>query len=247
MNINNKIGWCDATWNPVTGCSPESEGCLNCWAKRLAETRLRGRVGYDLKEPFDVTFHPNRLDEPLKLKKSSMIFVSSMGDLFHPDVQGQWLLDIWHVMEHSPQHTFLVLTKRPLIARSFLLSREPIKHIWIGVTAENQTRADERIPILLSIPAAKHFVSVEPILDPVNLEPYLLSDYDKAACEIQLLEPLGGFNYRKLKWVIAGPETGPNKRPYKDEWIEDLYKQSEAAGVPFWDKRKQNITERKRP
>jgi len=238
MNTNNKIGWCDATWNPVTGCSPESEGCLNCWAKRLAETRLRGRIGYDLKEPFDVTFHPNRLDEPLKLKKPSMIFVSSMGDLFHPDVQDQWLLDIWHVMEHSPQHTFLVLTKRPLIARSFLLSREPIKHIWIGVTAENQARADERIPILLSIPAAKHFVSVEPMLGPVDLR---FND-EEEDCD-------GCMEDRRhnLNWVIAGPETGPNKRPCKDEWIEDLHKQSEAAGVPFWDKRKQNITERKRP
>jgi protein gp37 len=153
-----------------------------------------------------------------------------MGDLFHPEVHDQWLLDIWHIMEHSQQHTFLILTKRPLSARSFLLSRDPMKHIWIGVTAENQARADERIPILLSIPAAVHFVSCEPLLEPVDIGLYL---------------PGISRHYSDvLNWVIAGPETGQKPRECKPEWITDLWRQCQAAGVPFFDKREQFIERR---
>lgn len=254
-----KIEWCDEVWNPVTGCDPISEGCQNCYAARMAN-RLQGRFGYPAGDPFRVIWHPDKEHQPSHWRKPRRIFVISMGDLFHKDVPDEY---IWKVFEKATcgnrRHTYMFLTKRPARMKQwFDLYQERFWHyhapgqpkrpcvtpdwpdpqIWLGVTAENQARADERIPILLSIPAAVHFVSAEPMLGPVDLETYLLSDADKAAHEDQLLEPIQGFNYRKLNWVIAGPETGPGKRKCKNFWINHLWLQCGAAGVPFFDKRK---------
>lgn len=182
-----KIEWTEYSWNPVTGCTPASEGCQNCYAKRMA-TRLKGRYGYPEDEPFKVTLHPEKLKEPLKWKKPRRVFVCSMGDLFHEQVPDEYIAKVWEVMSNASQHTFLVLTKRPQRMKDFLArlgwyihdrdgypmeavldegGKYTLKNVWLGVTAENQQRADERIPILLQIPAAVRFVSIEPMLGPV--------------------------------------------------------------------------------
>jgi protein gp37 len=85
MGDKSKIEWLDggASWNPITGCTPISEGCANCYARTMAETRLRGMFGYDKEDPFKITYHFNKLEQPLKWKKPRKIFVCSMGDLFH--------------------------------------------------------------------------------------------------------------------------------------------------------------------
>ncbi len=106
MGDRSKIEWTDATWNPITGCSPVSEGCENCYAKREAEGRLRGRCGYDKDEPFKVTLHPDKLDQPLRWTKPRRIFVCSMGDLFHEDVPRAWIEDVFNVILECRQHTF---------------------------------------------------------------------------------------------------------------------------------------------
>ena len=150
-----KIEWADAVWNPITGCSPVSEGCHNCYAKRMAN-RLRGWCGYPKDEPYKVTFHPDRLDQPLKWKKPRRIFVCSMGDLFHEGVKFNWVHEVWDIMKACPHHVFIVLTKRPgrmqvVVKHIYSLDRvgwvmDFWNHVWPGVTAENQKRADERIP-----------------------------------------------------------------------------------------------------
>lgn len=127
-----KIEWCEETWNPITGCSPISEGCQNCYAKRMAN-RLRGRFGYPEDEPFRVTLHPDKLEQPLRWKKPRKIFVCSMSDLFHEDVNDEWLDRIfttirqcltykWYGETWHPviKHTFLVLTKRPERMKMFI-------------------------------------------------------------------------------------------------------------------------------
>lgn len=245
-----RIEWAHKVWNPITGCSPVSEGCQNCYARRMAN-RLRGRCGYPKENPFKVTLHPERLDEPLKWRKPRKVFVCSMSDLFHPDVPFDYITQVFDVMcswrwpnkeaerigdeslLEDPGHTYMVLTKRPERVQDWLqwlfeywpgdspvnvnLSAEGHfgRHIWFGVTAENQQRADERIPILLQIPATVRFVSVEPMLGPVDLTNFIIGP-------------------NKLDWVICGSETGPNHRETCIEWIGDLCDQCEHAGVPFF-------------
>ncbi|GAG05438.1 unnamed protein product, partial [marine sediment metagenome] len=179
--MTTKIEWASESWNPITGCTPISEGCANCYAKKMAQ-RLKGRFGYPEDEPFRVTFHPDKLDQPLKWRKPRHIFVVSMGDLFHPGILWSDNQEIWEIMAKCPQHTFMILTKRVERMRIFLTEDLnyklplPLPNVYLGVTAENQQRADERIPILLQIPAAKRFVSIEPMLGPVDLTNYLPND-----------------------------------------------------------------------
>ncbi len=217
------IEWCDETWNPVTGCSPVSEGCANCWAKRMAK-RLKGRYGYPADEPFRVTLHKDRLGEPLRWKRPRRIFVNSMSDTFHPDVPEEFIDAIFTVMTNpvlgAPWHTYLLLTKRP--ERIPPKAWDPAwKNVWPGVTVENQKQV-ERIPILLQIPAAVRFVSCEPMLEPINLRRAFGSEGPRQTY------------IEQLDWVIAGSESGPKRRPADPQWFRSLRDQCQAARVPFF-------------
>lgn len=205
-------------------------------------------------------FVQQALLKPFKWKKPRMIFVCSMSDLFHKDNSFADILRIWDVMCQLPQHTFQVLTKRPeRMLEFYKWMGDRVKadgfdsipsgsdnsldyigtpdHIWIGVTVENQKRADERIPVLLEIPAKVKFLSCEPLLSDI-LFPWFdgwLPSYnnpDNSGCE-QPAEPM----LNCLDWVIAGPETGPGKRPMKKEWLANIYTQCISANVPFFDKK----------
>jgi protein gp37 len=259
------IEWATKTWNPVTGCTPISDGCQNCYAKRMAK-RLAGRCGYPKDDPFRVTLHPERLKEPMHWRKPEKIFVCSMADLFHNDVPFDFIQKVFDVMVMAKQHTFLLLTKRPQKMNVFMKrlmaqrndfveslkdinirrparkwAEQPPRNVWLGVTAENQDQADERVPILLQIPAAKRFVSVEPMLGPVDLtnikpDKYLnmnvLEGYGvskKSHCQ-----SIPNAYCNKIDWVICGGETGPNARPMHPDWARLLRDQCVAAGVPFF-------------
>lgn len=255
-----KIEWCDAAWNPTSGCTPVSEGCQNCYARAFAH-RLCGRFGYPEDEPFRVTLHPERLEEPLRWRKPRRVFVNSMGDLFHEDVPESFISAVFFVMQAAKEHTFLILTKRPKRMAEFIdrwvhcdhaypdhawrigadssagcppgcghyrregKQRLPLPNVLLGVTAENQKTANERIPILLQIPAAVRFVSCEPLLGPVDLEKLLGS-----ATEAR--EVVNGWHC--IDWVICGGETGPGARPMHPDWVRNLRDQCQATGVPFF-------------
>lgn len=239
-----KIQWATKVWNPVTGCSAISSGCKNCYAKRMAETRLRGRFGYDEDDPFRTTFHADKLLEPTKWKKPSMIFISSMGDLFHKDVKYSWLEDLFEVMAAEKRHIFIVLTKRPHRMKEcfeFFFGDNHAPNIWLGVSCENQKAANERIPTLLEIPAALRLVSLEPLLGPVSLRQTI---YEKTCC-IDALAGLHGWpphvpilDHNRLGWVIAGCESGPAHRPMNMDWVRSIRDQCNdpdlAQPVPFF-------------
>jgi protein gp37 len=193
--------------------------------------------GWNPREHFAVRFHPARLDQPLRWRKPRRVFVCSMGDLFHEDVETNRLRDIWFTMMLAKQHTFMVLTKRPeniipqLHRTAWKLNSDspylckPMwpDHIWIGVTAENQEMADKRIPILLQTPAAVRFVSVEPMLGRIDLQPFLeWTDLD------------GGRVNRGPHWVICGEESGPKRRLSPINAIQELREQCVSAGIPFF-------------
>jgi protein gp37 len=128
--MNTKIEWCDETWNPITGCTPISEACEHCYAKRMAN-RLRGRFGYPKDEPFRITLHPDRLDQPLRWKKPRMIFVCSMGDLFHEDIPAKSIIDCLSIMAEAWHHTFLILTKRPERAKEIFTHPTVANDVWL--------------------------------------------------------------------------------------------------------------------
>lgn len=240
--VKNRDGSQGLTWNPVTGCTKISPGCQNCYAERMAK-RLRGRCGYPADDPFRVTLHPERLEEPLRWRKPSKIFVCSMGDLFHEAVPDDFIHRVFATIGQCPQHTFIILTKRPKRMKAFIedyyacespsgneqgLHIQP--NVWLGVTTENQEMADRRIPILLQIPAAVRFISVEPMLGDINIAGYLGWNG---------LRRMGdGLLYRwvapKIDWIICGGETGPDARPMHPDWVRSLRDQCQSAGVPFY-------------
>jgi protein gp37 len=238
--VQNPDGTKGETWNPITGCTPAgSPGCDNCYAKRMAQ-RLKGRYGYLKDDPFKVTFHPDRLDQPLRWKKPRRIFVVSMGDLFHEDVEWNWQYKIFEIMLINQEHTYLILTKRPkrmkkvLLDIWFHLGRNypeskpdfPLRNIWLGITAENQQEADKRIPILLQIPATVRFVSIEPMLSEIKLWDHNIDEcptyYDGCNCK------------EGINWVIVGGESGPGARPMNPGWVRSIRDQCQGAGVPFF-------------
>lgn len=209
-----KIEWAQETWNPITGCTSISEGCQNCYAARMTKRNL---WGYDFRPG---TEHPNRWEAPSHWRKPRLIFVGSMGDIFHEAVTDAQLDRLFTTMTHpmggASHHTYMLLTKRPerILQAPFERFAE-WPNIWLGVTAENQRRADERIPILLEIPARIRFVSIEPMLGPVRI----------------------GVTGTALDWVVCGGETGPGARAMGLTWAFDLRDQCAEAGIPFFFKK----------
>ena len=263
MSGPTKIEWADSSWNPVTGCTKVSAGCARCYAERQAK-RFAGRVGYPKDNPFAVTLHPERLNEPLRWRKPRRIFVCSMGDLFHPDVPDEFIDQVFNVMaqaytrSHPPAqvHTFMILTKRPKrmaqYLRSWLRGQDgnesppgavrPLWNVWLGTSVEDQPTADERIPYLLRCPAAVRFMSYEPALRPVGLHSLALSGAKPSGFIDALGNQSGEFSFQShrvgdlpsLDWVIAGGESGPHARPAHPDWFRSVRDQCQAAGVPFF-------------
>lgn len=218
MSGVSKIEWTTATWNPVTGCTKVSPGCDHSYAETFAE-RWRGTPGHAYEQGFDLTLRPERLDWPLKQRKSLTIFVNSMSDLFHADVPEQYIRQVWAVMEEADQHTFQVLTKRAermerMLGRWHSLddgeSWPVVPNVWLGVSVESPAYYS-RIRHLRRTPAAVRFLSCEPLLAP-------LPDL-----------PLDGID-----WVIVGGESGPGARPMHPDWVRDIRDQCVGAGVPFF-------------
>jgi protein gp37 len=255
MADKSKIEWCDATISPLYGCTRVSPACQNCYAEKLAARFVRnpqvqhlyaGTVGTGGKWTGKLNLHPERMEEALRWKKPRRIFVASQADLFHEDVPDSFLDAVFAYMAFAPQHTFLLLTKRPERMRYYLTvhckTSEPIinadgsktftvgvplplPNVWLGVTVEDQQRADERIPVLLDTPAAKRFVSMEPLLGPVYIGEYLSGNR-----WMQSGYPMDA----PLDWVIAGGESGPNARPSHPDWFRSLRDQCSQTGVPFF-------------
>jgi protein gp37 len=214
-------------------------------------TRLRGRFGYPEDNPFRVTLHPGRVSslEPALRGTGKIIFVCSMGDLFHQDVPESFIREILKLVTATGQHTFFMLTKRPERMRNvfesyYATGAAIIRNLWLGVTAENQARANERIPVLLQIPAAVRFVSVEPMLGPVDLSKWLgecnFCGSSAAKCGSDLWKrgkkccPDCTHNGVYLNWIICGGETGPGARPMHPDWVRSLRNQCQEAGIPFF-------------
>lgn len=206
---NTKISWTNKTWNPILGCSKYSAGCANCYAEALTK-----RFPQAFPNGFNVTLHPERLDEPKHVKKPTMFFVCSMSDIFHKDVPFEYINKVMKTIKACPQHTFQLLTKRASRMYEYMEDYDychPCENGWCGVTVEN-VASKERIEYLREIfNVPVRFLSCEP-----------------------LLEDLGELNLTNIDWVIVGGETGPKARPMMKEWVLNIKRQCDKQGVPFF-------------
>ncbi|MED5546090.1 MAG: phage Gp37/Gp68 family protein [Pseudomonadota bacterium] len=240
MADGTRIEWTEATWNPITGCSIASPGCTNCYAMKLAGTRMKrheSRAGLTQDSKAgpvwtgEVRFNENWLDQPVRWKRGRMIFVCAHGDLFHESVPDAWIDRVFSVMANAPQHTFQVLTKRSGRMRRYLtalperirdmhcdpgldFSSLPLPNVWLGVSVEDQARADERVADLRATPAAMRWLSCEPLLEEISFDP----------CELSAID-----------WIVVGGESGKGARPMHPDWVRSLRDQcAVACGVPFF-------------
>jgi protein gp37 len=209
---NTIISWTDLTWNVWSGCSKVSPGCAHCYAETLSENK-RGTRAFPV--GFDLTYRWHKLLEPLKLKGTKRIFVNSMSDLYYEAVPLSDIQRVFEVMNECHArglgHQFQILTKRSerMLELSPKLTFTP--NIWQGVSVENQ-RWTSRLDDLVEVPAEIRFVSVEPMLGPVDLTEWL----------------------DRLHWIIVGGESGPGYRPMEREWVYSVRDQCRAANVAFF-------------
>ncbi len=230
----------DRPWSCISGCTPYSPGCEHCWSATITR-RFRGggyKQGSIWREPCltddkghfngKIITHPERLDIPLKRRKRTVFAL--WNDIMHEDVPFDFIKSAWEVMGNCPQHIFLILTKRakrlPEIAH-WLYRQENIKNIWLGVTVCNQQEADDKIPLLLQVPAAVHLISIEPMLGSIKLFDEENNSYDWTENGRDCLKP-------HIGWVILGGETGPGARPMQTKWVRSIRDQCQEAGIPFF-------------
>lgn len=209
MGSRSSIEWTEYTWNPVTGCTKVSPGCLNCYAERMAR-RLQAMGQPNYRDGFKVAMHEAVLRAPFGWRRPSMVFVNSMSDLFHKEVPVFFIQKAFEVMRGLPLHRFQILTKRAerLAELSRLLPWA--ENIWMGVSVETRDYI-HRIDTLRQTGALVKFLSIEPLLGPIP-----------------------ELNLTGIDWVIVGGESGPRARPMKKEWVTDIRDQCLGAGVAFF-------------
>ena len=204
-----KIEYCTKVWSIITGCTPVSAGCDQCWASRQIRSGRTPAV-HGSTDFSKITFHPSRLDEPLLWRKPQRVFVCSMGDLFHEDVPNAALSAISVMIRECSWHTFLILTKRPERMKHYISSINPIRNLWLGVSVESPDYL-WRVDHLRQTPAALRFISFEP-----------------------LIADVGKVDLTGISWAIVGAESGPRRRPCNIEWVRSLKDQCVAARVPIF-------------
>jgi protein gp37 len=201
MGKGTSIEWADSTWNPWYGCVKVSPGCQHCYMYQWAE-----RAG---KNPRQVTRSKTRFREPLQWSDGQSIFTCSLSDFFI-DQADPWRPEAWEIIRQTPQHTYLILTKRPERIREHLPAGWPFPHVWLGVSIESPAylwRAD----VLQTVPAAGRFLSCEP-----------------------LLADLGRLDLSGIGCVIVGGESGPTHRPIVPAWVQSIRDQCVGADVSFF-------------
>lgn len=231
------------SWNPVSGCTPISEGCRNCWARAML-TRFGSKGG---EQRGAVVLHHDRLGHPLRWCHPRTIAVNFLGDLFHEDVPDKFVGDVFGVIGCAKHHRFLLLTKRPERARSLirrmydernivignrLSTIRSFDAIWLGVSVEDQRTADERIPLLLDTPAEHRWLSLEPQIGPVKLAAHL---YEWEEACIGDRDP-GHPEERtpRIEWIVQGCESGPQRRPFDLDWARSVRDECARVGVPYF-------------
>lgn len=242
MGEATNISWCHSTLNFWVGCTEVSAACNFCYARTMSERYGWAKWG---DYPRHRTALSTRHHNPMKWQRTAKqfiekmsgrrrVFVNSLSDFFDNQVPPDWRADSWALMAECPDLDFLLLTKRPqnikkMLPASYveqLVGRDlppwPWRNVWLGVTAENQEEADRRIPALLKVPATVHFISAEPLLEPIDVSRWMTET---------------GWPH-SLDWVITGCESGRNARPFPVDGDRMLRDQCKTAGVAFFEKQR---------
>jgi protein gp37 len=258
MSENSKIEWTDHTFNPWEGCQKVGPGCDHCYA----ETRnarfgggqavnwgpgaLRRRTSAaNWRKP--LAWNSAHAEFFAKHGRRQRVFCASLADVFDNAVDPQWRVDLFRLIDATPNLDWLLLTKRIGNARAMsqaamgmigCIHKPPPPNVWLGATIVNQAEADRDIPKLLAIPARRRFLSMEPLLGPVDLTRIDIDGYREiypltgsTGCEDDDGNP--SPDLPALDWVIVGGESGPGARPMSPDWARSLRDQCAAAGVPF--------------
>ncbi len=204
-----KIEWTEVTWNPITGCSKISDGCINCYAAAFAK-RLKAMGNIRYKNGFQPTVHEDLIDLPFQWKTPKRVFVNSMSDIFHEQIPDKYILQIFETMNQCRQHEFQVLTKRPERLSSLNDKIVWTDNIWMGVTIESDKYLN-RADMLRNCGARIKFISAEPLLSRLN-----------------------NLNLTDIDWLIVGGESGPHCRPIKKEWVEELLDLAKYNNTAFF-------------
>ncbi len=245
MSKNTKIEWADHTFNPWMGCQKVSPGCDNCYAEQMMDKRMH-KASWVPGAPrvrtsaanWNLPLRWNAQAEAFAAQhgRRQRVFCASLADVFDNAVPVQWRIDLMKLIVETPRLDWLLLTKRignaaemlDVAFRAVHAQRETWAdnvppNVWIGATITSQAEADRDIPKLLAVPARVRFLSMEPLLGPVQLPRYI----DRARS--------GAFDVwtTGIDWVIVGGESGPGARPMHPDWARSLRDQCAAAGVPF--------------
>lgn len=213
------IEWTGRTWNPTTGCTKVSQGCKRCYAEKMHK-RLQGMGKKGYEKPFlaGAVEQPDRLDMPKKRKKPTTYFVNSMSDLFHESVSLDFIDRVIGTICECPQHTFQVLTKRPekmleWCNRYWGTTKYHIPNLWMGISAENQEAYDERMPAFSEVNAIVKFLSLEPLIGPIDLTTQRID---------------------RIDWAIVGGESGKGARCMDMGWVRVIAGQCEENHVDYF-------------
>jgi protein gp37 len=252
MSAQTNIEWCDSTFNPWTGCAKVSPGCDHCyaegWAKRSGTVQWGS--GAQRRRTTDANWR-----QPLKWERGAAafqaahgrrqrVFCASLSDVFDNQVPAQWRFELLRLIDSTRNLDWLLLTKRignaaamlDAAMRAHTVGREGwadnyLPNVWLGATVVNQAEADRDIPKLLATPAAVRFLSVEPMLGPIDLTRALPLRYEVGIGA----QTMDSGRLPGIDWVICGGESGPGARPMHPDWARSLRDQCAAAGVllPF--------------
>lgn len=234
MGTETGIQWCDHTFNPWRGCTKVSAGCAHCYAEKLSlrnpdvlgEWGVKGKRAIAAESYWKLPYAWDKKANADNVRRS--VFCASLADVFEERAElDDHRLRLFNIIKQTQNLDWLLLTKRPVFAERWLQVYGLVmpENVWMGTSAENQETADERIPVLLSIPATRHFVSCEPLLGEVDLMPYFSgSKFQHDAT----------YAYGGLDWVIVGGESGAEARPMKADWVRSLRDQCEKMSVAFF-------------
>ena len=243
MSENSKIEWCHHTFNPWIGCTKVGPGCDNCYAEADFDKRLH-IVQWGAGQPRKRTVasnwaHPLRWNaEAERLGVRYRVFCASLADVFDNEVPAEWRADLFDLIERTPHLDWLLVTKRIGNVRQMIPDRWSVcmpPNLWLGITVVNQAESDRDIPKLLGLKVSVRFLSMEPLLGPVDLRFHVFSEptgnfrTHAGKRQMELRKPVDGG----LHWVVVGGESGPKARPMHPKWARDIRDQCAAASVPF--------------